>query len=284
MDRVVFIGLLVAGLLWMGRLYLDKEAHRRLHDPQYHIVAIVQTHETSDRLNSGYLAECLDLSCDRPENLYAFDLEKAHLRLLASPLIASVKIKKIPPGTLHILYRMRQPIAYVGDVTNTAVDREGVLFPVSPFYAPKKIPHIFLGLPFTELSWGKSVRETPVFQKALAVLTEGTGQELEVVDCSRMGEKTLGGRELVLRNQEGMFLRIYPDEIVEGFRKWGDFCRAFPEKSLGVLDLRFRKMGLFYERVGGDTLERREHRRSAPDCSASRAGPIGGLRTSHSLD
>lgn len=257
---VVFTGLLVAGLLEMLKLYVEKEADRRLQDPQYHIVAIVQTQETADRLQSGFFAECLDLSCDRPVNLYAFDLAKGEASLLAHPWIASAVIKKIPPGTLHIFYRMRQPIAYVGDMTNTAIDGEGVLFPVSPFYASKKIPRIFLGLSPTELSWGKNIQKQPVFQMVLEVFAASKGMALDGVDCSRAGDKTLGGRELVLRNQAGMSLRIYPHEIEEGCCKWIEFCKAFPEKSHGVLDLRFRKMGLFYERMGADTLERRESR------------------------
>lgn len=253
---VVFTGFLVTGLFVMAKLYVEKEADRRLQDPQYHIVAIIQTQETSDRLPSGFFAECLDLSCDRPVNLYAFDLAKGEASLLANPCIASAMIKKIPPGTLHIFYRMRQPIAYVGDVTNTAMDGEGVLFPVSPFYASKKIPRIFFGLSPTELSWGKTLQKQPLFQMVLEVLAASKEMALDEVDCSRAREKTLGGRELVLRNQKGMFLRIYPDAIEEGFCKWIQFCKAFPEKSQGVLDLRFRKMGLFYERMGGDTLER----------------------------
>ena len=259
-EKRIFIGCLLAGLVVMLKLYLDKEAHRRIHDPQYHIVAIVQTHETSDRVSSGYLAECLDLSCDRPVNLYAFDVEKGRSSLLSNPLIFSATLQKIPPGTLHILYRMRQPIGYVGDVTNTAVDQEGVLFPVSPFYSPKKIPRIFLGLPSEKLSWGTRILDEPIFQRVLATLQASEGIGLELIDCSRIEEKTLGTRELVLHTKEGIFLLIYPDAVEEGFYKWKCFHKAFPEKSQGVLDLRFHKMGLFYERMGGNTLECGEHR------------------------
>ena len=49
---------------------------------------------------------------DPPTQLYAFDLKKAEQKLLASPLIANAKIKRLPPSALYIDYEVRKPLFY----------------------------------------------------------------------------------------------------------------------------------------------------------------------------
>lgn len=116
-----------------------------MRDAKYNVVAIVQATPEKEALKTAYLAELLELSLDRPTNLYRFNSQEGRYKLLANPLVKEVSIKKIRPGTIYIDYVLRKPIAFLVDYSNTAIDAEGVLFPYKPFFTPKKWPEIYLG-------------------------------------------------------------------------------------------------------------------------------------------
>ena len=138
--------LTITGSAALGLLYFQHvhEAHK--HNPAYNIVALVQTSAELEGLRTVYLAELLNLSIDHPTNLYAFDAKAAREKLMASPLIKEAAVKKIRPGTIHVDYVLRKPVAFLSDFGNTLIDAERVIIPFKPFFTPKKIPEIYLGL------------------------------------------------------------------------------------------------------------------------------------------
>lgn len=162
--------LMISGLAWMIWLYSLNIKEMRAQDPQYRIIAIIQSSPHKEGLKTGYLAELLGLSVDQPINLYQFDLQEGVRCLLNSPLIKEAIIKKISPGTLYIDYKMRIPVAYIGDYSNMAIDREGYLFPFKPFFTPKKIPTIYLGLEDVEKQWGQTIGDNERLLLAFQVL------------------------------------------------------------------------------------------------------------------
>lgn len=123
--------------------YIQKE---RVNDPKYDISAIVQISPEKEPLKTVYLSELLNLSIDQPTNIYRFNVENAERQLLLSPLIKRAKIKKNYPGIVYIHYVSRVPIAFLVDYTNTAIDKDGVPIPFKPFFTPKNLPEIYLGL------------------------------------------------------------------------------------------------------------------------------------------
>ena len=125
-------------------IYFHYSKEKKRKDPAYQIVALMQTTSGIDMLKTGHLAELLGLSIDYPSNLYDYDKEAAAKKLMQLPLVKEAKVTKIRPGTIHIDYLLRQPIAYLGDCTNTAIDAEGVVFPFKPFFTPKRLPEIYL--------------------------------------------------------------------------------------------------------------------------------------------
>lgn len=155
---ILISSLLITGSAVGGFFYYRHVKRQRWHQPQYNIVAILQTTPDKERLKTIYLAELLKLSVDRPTNLFRFNTKEAKRVLLNSPLITSAKVKKIPPGILYIDYSLRKPIAVLVDFTNTAVDQEGVSFPFKPFFTPKKLPEIHLGLQ-APLVWGQPIQD-----------------------------------------------------------------------------------------------------------------------------
>lgn len=200
-----------------GYAWWTKSTRSKLSDPNHKIIAIIQTGPEKEPLKTAYLAELLDLSSDRPINLYAVDLKKAQEKLLLSPLIAQADIKRLPPHSLYIDYEVRKPIARLGDYQNVAIDREGYLFPLAPFFSPKELPEIYLGLPAFgagEDSMGRQggLWQTPIDNRYLRLAFEilhhlqgsswKEGLYVKRIDVSNAFASSLGQREIVLLTEE----------------------------------------------------------------------------------
>lgn len=190
-------------MAWIGYgIYLDWRAQ----DPANQIVALVQKSPDNGILKNGYLAELLDLSFDNPKNLFNFSVNDAQKKLLQSPLIKSASVSKIPPGTIFVEYQARKPIAFLGDISNTAIDEEGTLFPFKPFFTPKKLPEIFLGVYQMEeeptLIWGKTVpgQRLQLALQLLKLIPKEIDGNFKIikVDLSHMDSSSYGQREIVI--------------------------------------------------------------------------------------
>lgn len=216
--------LFISGSAFMGWLYYLHIRERRLNDDQYRIAAIIQSTLQADALKTVYLAELLDLSLDRPINLYQFNAKEAMRTLLGNPLIKEATVKKILPGTLYIHYQMRVPLAYVGDFANTVLDEEGYLFPFRPFFTPKHLPTLYLGLgKEEECKWGSCLKNQFSLNLAFSVLQ--TFEQLRLdnldikqLDVSQAQADSYGQRQIVLvledKNQtqaNSIFLRLSTD-------------------------------------------------------------------------
>lgn len=156
---ILFSVLFVSGSAAAGLFYYRHIRNERFQQPQYNIIAIVQTTPDKERLKTIYLAEILNLSIDNPTNLFRFNAKEAQKTLLGSSFITKAHIKKILPNTIYIDYTLRKPVAYLLDYTNTMIDREGICFPFKPFFTPKKIPEIYLGLNDQQgFIWGEQIK------------------------------------------------------------------------------------------------------------------------------
>lgn len=205
----------------IGYSLWKKHRNERLRSESYRITAIIQTGPEKEALKTAYLAELLGLSVDKPTQLYALNLKKAQSQLLASPLIASAKVKRLPPSTLYIDYEVRKPIAWLADYKNIAIDRDGYLFPVDPFFSPKRLPEIYLGVA-ADTGWQI---ESPYFDLALEILQFletapwKEGLRIERIDVSNAFAPSLGQREVVLFTEEDLSVRRDGGEIVCVFPK-----------------------------------------------------------------
>lgn len=187
--------------------YLQSVKESYCVDNRYHVVAIVQSCNDKEPLKNAFLAELLELSVDYPENLYRFNIQEAKNKLLGSFVIKSAEIKKIKPGTLYINYSLRQPIAYISEYQNTAIDEEGVLIPFKPFYTPKNIPSLILGLSDENFHWGM-VLEGEKIELAFSLLKQASSRYLQEgsfikhIDVANAFASNLGQREIVIALEE----------------------------------------------------------------------------------
>lgn len=204
-----------------GYTIWKKQRIEKLQSPAYRISSIIQTGPEKEALKTAYLAELLGLSADAPMQLYGLNPRKAAQMLLSSPLIAHAKVKRLPPSTLYIDYEVRKPMARVADFQNTAIDREGYLFPIDPFFSPKRLPEIYLGLS-ADTGWHI---KSPYFDLALEILQFletapwKEGLRIERIDVSNAFAPSLGQREVVLFTEEELSVRKENGEIVCVFPK-----------------------------------------------------------------
>jgi len=208
---------LIFGVYWLWK----KHRNERLYSTTYQIKSILQTGPEKEALKTSYLAEILGLSLDKPTQLYAFDLKQGEKHLLSSPLIASAKLKRMAPETLYIDYEVRKPVARLADYKNIAMDMGGFLFPLAPFFSPKHLPEIYLGLP-AFISWKL---ENPRLDLALEILrfVEAApwkeGLRVQRIDVSNAFTTSLGQREIVLFTEEELFIPQKEGEVVFVFPK-----------------------------------------------------------------
>lgn len=213
-QALAWIGLsllLVSGSASVGTFYFLRNREKRLQDSHYDIVAIVQQSRSVDQVKCACLAEMLQLSVNKPSNLLRFDLAAAKKKLLEFSPISEVEIKKIAPGTLYIEYLMREPVAYIGDYSNAAIDNNGFVFPFKPYYTPKNIPTYFLGIshiPSNKL-WGRSLNEEQhriAFDVHQMIKHNFSQDRLTIrsIDVSRAFAESSGQREVIVAITEAV--------------------------------------------------------------------------------
>ncbi len=201
----------------------------RLSDEKNKIVAIVQTGPEREALQTAFLAQMLHLSADRTTSLFAVDVGLAERAILTCPLVSEVKIKRVPPGTLFIDYTIRKPVARLADYQNCGLDKEGFFFPLAPFYSPKNLPEIYLGLPPFDISDPLHGRTRGAWQiqpqdkylllalDILRMLRDAPwreGMRLKRIDVSNAFAPSAGQREIVLLTEDELVLRETEIETV----------------------------------------------------------------------
>lgn len=206
--------LLISGTAGLALLYYRHVRDLYANDDTYRIAALVQATPDTEGLKTVYLAELLDLSVDKPSNLYRFNSKDARRKLLASPLIKEAQVKKIRPGMVYVDYVMRKPIAYLTDYSNTAIDSEWVTLPFKPFFTPKRLPEIYLGLegpvegsPVSGGEWGTKLQgdRVDLAKEVYAHILENYLNEntyLRRIDVSKAFAPSCGHRQIVVMLEE----------------------------------------------------------------------------------
>jgi len=200
---------LVSGSCGLALFYYQHIKEKRFQDPDYEIIAIVQSTADVEGLNTVYLAELLNLSVDYPINFYQFNTKEAQRLLLKSPVIKEAMVRKIPPGTVHIDYSLRRPIGFLADYSNAVVDTDGVVFPLKPFFRPKNLPLFYLGQEEGEEQpiWGAVIKDnrTDLLFAVFDVVSRHCCNEMTLlrrIDISKAFAPSYGQRQIVLELEE----------------------------------------------------------------------------------
>jgi hypothetical protein len=228
-------------------------------NPSGYLSSIIQTGPEREALKTEYLAELLHLSQDHPVLARTFDLKQAREKLVHSPVIKDAEIKLLKSQTLYISYTVRQPIAQLYDVENGALDEEGFLFPLKPFFPPKTLPEIYLGLSTSKLAWNQKI-ENPKISLALSLLhllqspPYNHAFNTKRIDVSYALEESFGKREIVVVLEEGkkqVHLRLNPKNTIEELGNYLELRQELLQKKTTiplVVDLRIPKLAFMTEK------------------------------------
>jgi hypothetical protein len=243
---------IVASALFItGGTYKGFQIYRSEHvqiAPTY-VCRIVQTGPQREALKTTYLAELMRISADRPITAASFDSAVAQKRLLSCPLIKEAKVKITASDTVYVDYTVRQPIAWLFDFDNIALDEEGYPFPVSPFFSPKRLPEIYLGI--RNFYWGRPLEERNA-ELALTILQLLSRLSLHVkrLDVSKAFLPSLGRREVVLILEEQGFtkaLRLTPKNFAQELGNYLELRPKLPPIAQ-IIDLRIPQLAFIQEK------------------------------------
>lgn len=217
MKYVRFVLLVCFSLLCIGAFYYTLSYFEQRKPVRTPIKVIAQTGPIKEGLKTDFLAELLDLSVDHPKCLSTEEVEEV---LEKSPLIKNVSASFLNSETLYVDYTLRNPVFVLIDLENVALDLEGHLFPLNPYFTPKKLPELYLGLkeiiPFEKPLQGK---EMALATDLYDLLKDG----IDRIDLSHINESSLGKREIVvvlkLPNDTRHILRLstksYKEELLD---------------------------------------------------------------------
>ncbi|QVL58252.1 MAG: hypothetical protein KFB93_04005 [Simkaniaceae bacterium] len=222
-------------LLCIGSFYFTLSYFEQRKPLKTPIRIIAQTGPIKEGLKTDYLAEILDLSINDPKYLDVDEVEKI---IGKSPLIKKVSASYLNSETLYIDYTLRNPTFALIDLENTALDFDGHLFPLSPYFTPKKLPELYLGLKEV-VSFDEPLKGRKMI---LAIdLYNLLKEEIKRIDLSHLNEKSLGKREIViiLEYAENVThtLRLSPKRYKEELDHYLDFKKNVQDQGL-IIDLR----------------------------------------------
>ncbi|MDJ0651543.1 MAG: hypothetical protein QNJ27_00800 [Simkaniaceae bacterium] len=239
MKYIRFVVLVCFSLLCVGAFYYTLSYFEQRGPERIQIKVIAQTGPIKEGLKTDFLAELLDLSVDRPKYLSAEEVEEV---LRKSPCIKNVSASYLNAETLYVDYTLRNPVFALIDFENTALDLEGHLFPLTPYFTPKKLPEFYLGLkeilPF----------EKPLQGKELALATELyhlLKSAIDRIDLSHINESSLGKREIVvvlrLSNDAKHILRLSTKRYKEELLNY-QLLKSTVQEGDFIVDLRVPKL------------------------------------------
>lgn len=246
---IIGSAVLITGGTYKGVKSYSKYKQRINFSPEYYLSRIIQTGPQKEALNTAYLAELIHISADTPTTYGRFDPRLAARQLLRCPVIKEASVEVMAPDTIYIDYMVRQPVAWLYDFTNTAIDEDGYPFPVSPFFTPKNLPEIYLATP-QKLSWHKPV-EGKNIELALDILKLASFFQLELkrVDVSKAFAESLGSREIVVVTTNAGFshyLRLTPKNYAQELGNYLELRSTLPPKPQ-IIDLRLSQLGFIEE-------------------------------------
>lgn len=240
-SSIVLTTLCFASGVYFYRLSSEKSAHQKQSIP---IQIIAQTGPEKEALKTDYLAELLGLSCDVPTQV--INKEKANKDLLKSPVIKKGVVKQISPSILSIDYSLRKPYVFLGDYENIALDQSGCPFPFFPFYTPKNMPLLYLGV--KNITWNEPVEKRKLAFEVLEFVSKELGfTTIHSLNVTQAEHPSLGQREiiLVIDQESGRhFLRLTPLTYRDELRR---YILLECESGDLIIDLRLTKLAFIKE-------------------------------------
>lgn len=230
--------LLIPGGVYKGASFLLHPRHK-----VDYLCRVVQTGPQREALKTAYLAEIIQLSADKPILAQRFDPLLAQRKLRSSPVIKDALVKVINHDTVYIDYTVRQPVAWLYDFDNVALDDKGVPFPIIPFFSPKKLPEVILGV--KTFNWAVPLKgEKATLALTLLKMMLEKSLNIKRLDVTAAFAPSLGLREIVVvidENGFSKYLRLTPKNFAQEIGNYLELRSKLPPETQ-VIDLRIPQL------------------------------------------
>lgn len=130
-------------------------------------------------------------------NIQKLDINKISSKLKQFPIFKQIDAEFTSQGSLLVSYELRTPIYRLNDFSNCGVDVEGRLMPLVPFYSPKNLPFLYLGL--DDVKWEQS--QSVDFANQIVDFFNQNGLdrlEIIMIDLSRLKSPLKSHREVIV--------------------------------------------------------------------------------------
>ncbi len=234
------VTVVIFGIAFLAMVYYFHIKESQKQDPAFNLAYIEQQGE----LPTAYLVELMGLSQDESLNLHEFDLSEIEKKMCESPLIKNAVVSKIFPNACFLDYSMRKPVVRLSDWENAALDEEGVMVPIHPFFKMDKLPVVTLGA-YKRAGWGKKIK-SPRTRLALDLIKHLSFNEIDRIDVSRIELPSFGSREIVIV-LEKKIVRLSPDDWENGWSNFQQMEQMLPRDEHVVVDLRIKDLAFIQD-------------------------------------
>lgn len=190
-----------SALFFLSYKFWKQKKIARLTNKKFIIEKVIQTGPDKKALSTLYLTQLMNLSKDRPFHIDLINTRHLKECLQQSPLIKNAQVKKVYPNTLYVDYNIRRPIAFILDFKNRAVDEEGFIIPIKPFFSAKRLTGFYLGDSFLPTKYIGENQKFLLAKKIFSLLLFSDALRsvfIERIDVSKAFHPSLGRREIVV--------------------------------------------------------------------------------------
>lgn len=201
-------------------------------DKVFLLRTIIQKTTTINPLSPRFFSDYLGLSpSGKALNLHKLDESKIQKKLQEFPIFKTIQAQLSEQGELLVSYELRKPIFILSDYGNLGLDAEGYILPLKPYYSPKILPQVYLGI--EHFQWN---HKHPI-SHALEVLSFFQKQHndafsIQTIDLSRLSHKIPAHREVIVTMvflNKKHYLRLHPDRIEMALKR---YIHLFTEAKL----------------------------------------------------
>jgi hypothetical protein len=196
------------------------------------LTTLIQKTPTMQALSPRFFSNYLGLN-PKGKNIAIkrLDIQKINKKLKAFPIFKSIHAEFTKEGELEVNYHLRSPQYTLKDFSNCGVDEEGYLFPLAPFYTPKKLTQIYLGL--QDLNFSKK-HYVLLANQIIEFFNLNKLDQLSIalIDLSKMNSNLKSHQEVIVTIEfldKKHYLRIHPQNMDKALTR---YVSLFKESSI----------------------------------------------------
>lgn len=212
------------------------------------LTTLIQKTSFSTPLSPRFFSDYLMLNPNgKWLELSKLDEKKIEQKLKEFPIFEKIQAHIIRTGELEIAYDLKKTQFLLADFTNLAIDPKGFIFPLKPFFPPKKIPQVYLGIQKVDWKIKNNIKKALEIQAFLEQILDD-GIEIELIDLAKQEHPVASLKQIVVTlNYQGIkhYLRLSPDHLEKALLR---YLALYKEKDLTefvsqslVFDARFKK-------------------------------------------